>query len=137
MPIDAATAAQRYGQSAGTAQTRWTEGIQATNKSPGALAAQQIQKYLTNVNQAAASGYTARRMQEGDARWKPNSLAKASNYGTGITQGVSAYQAGYQAFWNYMGPYWQQLQSMPKTSLQDSISRATFWITTASQYQKA
>lgn len=137
MPVDAATAGQRYGQSAGTAQTRWTEGIQATTKSPGALAAAQINKYLTNVTQAASSGYTARRMQEGDAKWKPNSLAKAANFGLGLQQGVSAYQAGYQAFWNYMGPYYQQLQSMPKSTIQDSVARAAFWITTSSQYQKA
>ena len=133
---DAATAGQRYSQSAGTAATRWTEGIQATTVQPGQLAAAQIQKYLTNVQAAAASGYTARRMQEGDAKWKANSLAKASNYSTGIQQGATAYQQGYQAFWNYMGPYWQQLQNMPKTSLQDSIARATFWIQTSAQYQK-
>lgn len=136
MPLDATTAAQRYAAAAGQAQTRWQEGIQASTKDPGALAAQAIQKYLNNVTQAATSGYTARRMQEGSAKWKPNSLAKAANYGVGVQQGQTAYQQGYQSFWNYMGPYWQQLQSMPKGNLQDSVARATFWIQTAAAYQK-
>lgn len=137
MPIDAATAAQRYAQSSSTASTRWSEGIQATTKSPGALAAAAISKYVQNVNAAANSGYTARRMQEGDAKWKPNSLAKATNYATGIQQGQSAYQAGYQAFWNYMGPYWQQIQGMPNTSDADAEARMLAWTRASRQYQKA
>jgi hypothetical protein len=137
MPVDAATAAQRYAASSSFAPQRWTEGIQATSKNPGALAAQAIQKYINNVTAAVQSGYTARRMQEGDAKWKPNSLAKSTNYATGLQQGQGAYQAGYGAFWNYMGPYWQQLQGMPKNSDADSEARALFWMRTARQYQKA
>lgn len=136
MPIDAATAAQRYTQSAGTAQTRWQEGIQASTKDVGQLAAAQAQKMLNGVTQAVSSGYWARRVVEGGAKWKGNSLAKAANYGTGIGQAGTAYQQGYASFWNYMGPYWQQLQSMPKGSLADSINRATFWIQTSASYQK-
>jgi hypothetical protein len=75
-------------------------------------------------------------MQEGSAKWKPNSLAKAQNYVTGVSTAGSAYQQGYTAFWNAMsGPY-QQLLNMPKNSLADSIARATFWIQSAASYQK-
>jgi hypothetical protein len=136
MPVDAATAAQRYGASSSFAPQRWTEGIQATQKQPGQLAANAIQKYINNVNAAAQSGYTARRMQEGDAKWKPNSLAKAQNYSTGLQQGQSAYQAGYGAFWNYMGPYWQQLQGMPNNTDADAEARVLFWIRNSRNYQK-
>lgn len=136
MPIDAATAAQRYSAAAPTAQTRYTEGVQATNKDVGALAAAQASKMLAGVTQAVTSGYWARRVQEGGQKWKANTIAKASNYATGIQQGATAYQQGYTQFWNYMGPYWQQLQSMPKNSTADSIARATFWIQNASNYQK-
>jgi hypothetical protein len=136
MPIDAATAAQRYTASAGTAQQRWQEGIQASTKDPGQLAAQQAQKMLNGVTQAVTSGYWARRVVEGSAKWKPNSLAKASNYGTGIGQAGTAYQQGYASFWNYMGPYWQQIQAMPNNTVSDAVARATAWITLSSQYQK-
>lgn len=136
MPIDAATAAQRYAASAGTAVTRYTEGVQATNKDVGQLAAAQAQKMLTNVSQAVTSGYWARRVIEGGQKWKANTVAKAGNYSTGIQQGSQAYQQGYASFWNYMGPYWNQLQSMPSNNLSDSIARATFWITNAANYQK-
>lgn len=136
MPLDPASAAQRYSAAASTAGTRWTEGIQATTVDPGQRAAAAIQKYINNVNAAASSGYTARRMQEGSAKWKPNSLAKASNYVTGVQSGANAYQQGYTNFWNAMsGPY-QQLLNMPKNSLADSIARATFWIQSAASYQK-
>ena len=136
MPLDAATAAQRYSASAGTAVTRYTEGVQATNKDVGQLAAAQAQKMLTNVSQAVTSGYWARRVIEGGAKWKANTVAKAGNYSTGIQQGAQAYQQGYAAFWNYMGPYWNQLQSMPSNNISDSIARATFWITNSANYQK-
>jgi len=136
MPIDAATAAQRYASAAGTAQTRYTEGVQATTKDVGQLAAAQAQKMLNGVTQAVTSGYWARRVVEGGASWKANTVAKAGNYATGIQQGQTKYQQGYASFWNYMGPYYSQLQNMPKTTLADSIARATFWIQTAAAYQK-
>ena len=41
---------------------------------------------LNGVTQAVSSGYWARRVVEGGAKWKGNSLAKAANYGTGIGQ---------------------------------------------------
>jgi hypothetical protein len=137
MPVDAATAASRYAASAGTASQRYTEGVQATNKDVGALAAAQAPKMLANVTAAVTSGYWAQRTIEGGAKWKSNTIAKASNYSTGIQQGQQAYQQGYGQFWNYMGPYWQQIQSMPKTTLGDSIARASAWITAASNYRKS
>lgn len=136
MPLDANTAGQRYAAAAGTAQTRWSEGIQSTTKDPGQLAAQAINKYLTNVTQAATSGYTARRMQEGSAKWKPNSLAKASNYATGVQQGQNAYVQGYQNFWNAVGGQFQAIQQMPKNNLSDSIAKMTAWVQLAASYQK-
>lgn len=136
MPVDPATAASRYTQSAGTAQTRWTEGIQSSTKDVGQLAAAQSNKMLQGVQAAISSGYWQRRVVEGGQKWKANSLAKAGNYGTGIGQAGTAYQQGYAAFWQAMaGPY-QQLQNMPKTTLADSIARATYWIQAAASYQK-
>lgn len=136
MPVDAGTAGQRYKDSATTAQQRYTAGITATTKDVGQLAAAQAQKMLNGVTAAVTSGFWARRVVEGGATWKQNSLDKANNYGTGINAGASKYQAGYQNFWNYMGPYWQQLQNMPKNNLGDSVARATFWIQTSAAYQK-
>jgi hypothetical protein len=135
--VDAATAQSRWQQSASTAQTRYTEGVQNTQKDPTQLAAAQAQKMLAGVSNAVTSGYWQRRLADvGKAGWQQATVAKANNYSTGIQASGNKFQAGYTAFWNYMTPYYNQLQSMPKTSLADSIARATFWIQHSAGYQK-
>lgn len=135
--VDAATAQQRWQASSSSAQTRFTEGVQNTSKDPTALAAAQAQKMLTNVSEAVTSGRWSRRLQEvGKAGWQQATLAKASNYGTGIQASGNKYQAGYTSFWNYMTPYYNQLASMPKNNLGDSINRAVFWIQNSAGYRK-
>lgn len=133
---DATTATTRWTQSAGSAQQRFVEGVQSTTKDPGTLAAAQAQKMLNGVTQAVTSGYWQRRVVEGGATWKQRTVDKAANYGVGIQAGASKYQQGYTNFWNYMGSYYNQLQSMPKNSIADSVARASFWITNAANYQK-
>lgn len=131
--VDAATAAQRWGQSAGTAQTRFTEGVNATTKDPGQAAAAAQNKMLTGVTNAVTSGYWARRVQEGGAlaNWKAATVAKANNYSTGIAASGNKYQAGYTNFWNYMTPYYQSIISNP-----DPKGRMNAWFDAASAYQK-
>jgi hypothetical protein len=134
--LDAATAAQRWQSAASTAQTRFTEGVQNTQKDPTALAAAQAQKMLNGVQQAITSGRWQRRLSEvGQAGWKSATLAKANNYSTGIQASGSKYQQGYGAFAAYMQPYQNQIAGMPKNSLADSIARATAWIQNAANYR--
>ena len=134
--LDSATAAQRWQSAASTAQTRYTEGVQNTSKDPTALAAAQAQKMLNGVQQAVTSGRWQRRLSEvGKAGWQSATLAKANNYSTGIAAGGTKYQQGYGAFAAYMQPYQNQINSMPKNSLADSIARATAWIQNAANYR--
>jgi hypothetical protein len=134
--LDASTAAQRWQQSASGAQTRYTEGVQATSVDPTALAAAQASKMLQGVQQAITSGRWQRRLAEvGAAGWKSATLAKANNYSTGIAASANKYQQGYGAFAAYMQPYQNQINSMPKNSLADSIARATAWIQNAANYK--
>ena len=135
--LDATTAAQRWQQSASGAQQRFTEGVQATSKDPTALAAAQAQKMLNGVQQAITSGRWQRRLAEvGQQGWKSATLAKANNYSVGIQASGTKYQQGYGAFASYMQPFQNQLDSMPKNSLADSIARATFWIQNAAAYKQ-
>lgn len=135
--LDAGTAAQRWQQSASGAQSRYTEGVQATTKDPTALAAAQASKMLAGVQQAVTSGRWQRALAEvGGTQWKAITVAKANNYSTGINASGPKYQQGYAAFANYMQPYQNQIQSMPKTTLADSIARATSWITNAANYKQ-
>jgi hypothetical protein len=132
--VDAATAAARYQQAAGTAQTRWVEGVAATTKDPGQAAAAAQNRLLVGFQNAVNSGLWARRVQEGGslANWKQKSQDKANNYSVGINSAQAAYQQGYTAFWNYMQAYYPTIVSNP-----DPKSRMNAWFDAASAYQKA
>ena len=133
--LDAATAQQRWQSAASTAQTRYTEGVQATTKDPLALAAAQASKMLAGVQQAVTSGRWQRQLAAAAPTWKQDTIAKANNYLTGINASGQKYQQGYGAFAAYMQPYQNQINSMPKNSLADSIARATAWIQNAANYK--
>lgn len=124
-------------QGAQGAQPKWLAGVNATPLDPTQLAAQAANKMLLGVQNAVNSGYWARRLADvGKGGWQAACAAKQNNYGTGIAAGQNKYEAGYTAFWNYMGPKLQTIQAMPKVTLADSIARATTFITDAAAYQK-
>jgi len=130
-------AGQNWLQAAPRATTNWTQGIQNTTVDPTALAAQQAQKAVINFSAVVNSGQWARRLADaGKQKWQANSLAKSANYSTGYTAGQTAYEQGYTAFWNYMGPQLNGILAMPKNTIQDSIARASAFIQAAHAYQK-
>lgn len=126
--VDAQTATDRWVGSAGMAQQRYTEGVQATNVDPTARAVQQQGKLLTNFQQSVTSGRWARALQRvGAAGWKSATVAKAGNFSTGL-------QAGRQKYLDAIGPVLQieaqlqqQIDSMPNTTIQDAINRSAAW----------
>lgn len=136
--LDPTTAADRWEQQASQAGQRYAQGVANTQKDPTALAAAQAQKMLNNVTAAVTSGRWQRRLAEvGQAGWKAAVQAKQANYGVGITAAKTAYTNGYGQFKNYMDPYLATLETMPKTSLADSVARATYWIQNAANYKKS
>jgi hypothetical protein len=126
--VDAQTAADRWVGSAGTAQSRYTEGIQATTVDPTALAVAQQAKLLQNFTASVQNGRWSRGLQRvGGAGWKAAAVAKASNFGTG-------FQAGRQKYLDAIGPVLQveaqlqqQISSMPNVTIQDAINRSAAW----------
>jgi hypothetical protein len=123
---DLATTVSRWQQSAGTAQTRYTEGIQSTQKDVTGLAVAAQQKMLTNVVDSIQSGRWARGLQKGGTPfWKQQSIAKANNFSTGIAAGVPAYQSAMQVWLPIIEATAAQVQSMPNNSFADSIARMT------------
>lgn len=136
--LDPTTAADRWEQRASQAGAAYADGVQRTDKDPTALAAAQAQKMLNNVTQAITSGRWQRRLAEvGVSGWKSAVAAKVANYAVGVTAAKSRYQVGYGNFKTYMDPYLATLETMPKTSLADSIARATYWIQNAAAYKKS
>ena len=134
--VDAATATQRWQAAAGTAQQRYQDGVNGYQGNPGDVAAARAQAMLNGVTAAVTSGYWQRRVVEGGQTWKSNTIAKAANYSNGIQQSGSKFQTGYTNFWNYATPILNQVLSMPKNTLADSVARATAWIQGAAAYQK-
>ena len=127
---DLNTTVTRWQQSAGTAQTRFTEGVQATTKDPTALAIQAQQKLLQGFTEAVQSGRWQRNLAAvGQAGWKSATLAKANNYSTGISAGAPKFQAAMQTWLPIINAASQQVQSMPNNSFADSLARMNAFAT--------
>ena len=128
--VDAGTAAARWVQSAGAAQQRFTEGVQATQKDPTSLAIQAQPKLVANFNAAVSSGKYARGLQAvGQAGWKAATVAKAQNYSTGINASQDKYLAAIGPVLQIEAQLQQQISAMPNNTLQDSINRMAAWAT--------
>lgn len=127
---DVATTVSRWQQSAGTAQTRFTEGVQATTKDPTQLAVAAQNKLLQGFNDSVQSGRWARNLAAvGQAGWKSATLAKANNYSTGIQAGAPKFQAAMQTWLPIINSASAQVQSMPNNSFADSLARMNAFAT--------
>ena len=127
---DLATTVSRWQQSAGTAQTRYTEGVQSTTKDPTQLAIAAQNKLLTGFNDAVQSGRWARNLASvGAGGWKQATVAKANNYSTGIAASGQKFQAAMSTWLPIIQSASQQVQSMPNNSLADSLARMNAFAT--------
>ena len=127
---DLATTVQRWQQSTGTGQQRYSEGVQATQKDVVALAINAQQKMLTNVTQAVTSGFWARRLQaRGTAGWKSQTIAKAANWSVGIQAGLQDYQTAMQTWLPIIQAAAASVAGMPNATFQDSLNRMTAYAT--------
>lgn len=127
---DLAQTVQRWAESAGTAQTRYSEGVQATQVDVVGRAVAAEAKLLSGFQQAVSSGYWRRRISEvGTPGWKAATVAKASNYATGIAAGRDRYQQAMQTWLPIIQSAAAQVQSMPNNSFQDSLNRMTAYAT--------
>lgn len=136
--VDAATAAARWQAGTSTGQQRFIEGVQSTSKDPTALAVAAQGKMLTNVTQAVSSGRWARGLQRaGKAGWQAATVAKASNWSTGIQASADKYAQAIGPVLQIEASLQQQVQQMPNNSLADSIQRMTFWATQLHQWAQS
>lgn len=85
--------------SAGTAQTNYVKGIQASTAPIVSAAIANQGAMVSNFNQAVTSGRWANNLNAvGDAGIKAAAIAKAANFANGITQGASAYNLAMQTW---------------------------------------
>jgi len=96
---DLATTVERWAGSAAGAQQRYTEGVQSSTVDVVARAIAAKAKLLTGFNQAVQSGRWERALgARGTAGWKAATIAKASNYSTGIAAGKDNYSKAMQTW---------------------------------------
>ena len=127
---DLAQTVSRWKEAASLGQQRFTEGVQATTVDVVGRAIAQQQKLVQNFNQAVQSGRWANKLSaKGTAGWKAATLAKASNYSTGIQAGEQAYQQAMQTWLPIIQSAAASVQTMPSTTIQDSVARVSAFIT--------
>ena len=135
---DLAQTVARWKSSAGTAQQRYTEGVQASQVDVVGRAIAAKAKLIQGFNDAVNSGRWERALgAKGTAGWKSSTVAKAGNYGTGINAGEQAYQAAMQVWLPITSSIAQQVKAMPNNSFKDSVARATAFMTMMHQAKLA
>jgi len=134
--IDPTTGADNWANSAGGAQQKYTTGVQNTTKDVVGNAIAQQNVMVSNFNQSVTSGRWASRLSAvGNSGWKTSTVAKASNYGTGIAAAKSKYLAAAQKLYPYIAQGQAMIAAMPKGTLADSKARATAMIDYMAAYK--
>lgn len=111
------------------AQSKYTSGVQNTNKDVVGLAVAAQGALLANFTQAVTSGEWARRLQaRGTAYWKSTTIAKAANYATGATAGKGNYLNAANQLYPYEAQLQAQIDAMPSGTRADSLARFTAWM---------
>jgi hypothetical protein len=134
--VDASTATQRWSNGMANSGQAMTRGVQAVRESPGARAAQAADKWLQRTT--AARDKFARRVGALTlASWQ-NSMTQ---YGISrAAQGAQQKQGKFQGFMAEFIPHLQagiqQIETMPKNTLEDGINRAVAMIRHNAQFQR-
>ena len=105
-------------------------GIQSVTESPTAKAAKKVDKYVAGVQQAAASGRWANRLNAVSLDdWKKAAVEKGlGRIAAGVDNAVAKTTAFYDQLLPFEASLQDQISKMPDLTLQDSIERASAWM---------
>jgi len=131
-------AARKWASRLKGAQTEIREGVQSTSKNPMELAAAAQDKWINRLQEAANSNKFANRLRAVPLeKWRQNTIEIGIPR---ISAGVDAAQGDVEDFFAQLIPFQESLQgtidSMPDTTLDDSINRMTAWIRGMSEFQR-
>lgn len=130
MAKDLSTTVANYVQSASAAQGKYVTGIQNTSVDPTQLAIRAQGALLANFQQAVLSGRWASKLQAaGKAKWLAQSVAKANNYGVGVTAGEGAYGTAMQTWLPRINAAAAAVKAMPSGSISASNARSAAFAT--------
>jgi hypothetical protein len=119
----------KWATNAGGAQQSYVDGIQNTTVDPTALAIANEAGYLSGVQQSVAL-WRAGLARAGKAGWQSAAVAKAGNYGTGITAGRDKYNQAMTAWLPVILSTGAAAKQMPGATLQQRIARSAYVATT-------
>jgi hypothetical protein len=125
----AQTAADRWAAAAGTAGTRYAEGVAATDIDVVGRAIASQNQLVQNFTAAVQSGLWARRLGNvGTQGWKQAVAAKgAANYATGVNAAKGKFAQKIAAVLQVEAGLQQQIQSMPSGSPAANDARMLAW----------
>lgn len=134
MPTPAA-AAQKWATDLGGAVTRYTDGVNAVQTSPGQLAAQAADRYVAGVQanvQKFATNSAALSLQD----WKTAATGKGAQR---LASGATAAQPKMQAVFTQLFPYIEQVRSsLPaRGDLEQNIARSAAFQRGMSRFVKS
>lgn len=117
-----ADAAAKWAQNLGAAQTRYTAGVQAVTTSPGVLAAQASDRWLTGVQQSVPK-FVANSQAVTLQAWQSATTGKGAQR---LASGATAAQPKMQNVFTSLFPFIAQVQGSlpPRGDLEQNIARS-------------
>lgn len=131
--------AQKWSQNLMAAVPSITAGVNGVQTSPTQLAANNVQGYLTGVQNAVATGRWQSGLQSVSLQdWKNAMLNKGvPHIQTGATQGQAKVQSAFGPLLDYIYNGRDQINaSNPRGTLQQNIARSQAMITYMANYKK-
>jgi hypothetical protein len=117
----------KYQANATGAEQAFVDGVNNTDVDPTALAIANQAGALSGYTAAITSGFWARQLQAvGKQGWQSATVAKRSNYSTGIQAGLPKYQAQMGVWLPIIDSIAQQAKAMPGGSLAQRLARANY-----------
>ena len=136
--LTSAEASKKWKDRLGGSVQEVIDGINRVTESPMAKSAAAEDKWFANIQRAHTSGKRKRALLGVSLEeWKD----KAANIGAQrIPSGAAAAEGKMSKFYDKLFPFEAALQkkvnAMPSTTQQDSVSRATAWITGMAEFDK-
>ena len=139
MPITAQDAAAKWASRLKGATQEIRQGVESTDINPMERAADAADKYLNRVQESVNNGkYAARLRAVPLETWRRATIDKGIPR---IASGVDAAEDDVEDFFtdlfNYQAPLKRQIESMPDTTLEDSIARMSTWAREMANYTRS
>ncbi|HEY1198741.1 MAG TPA: hypothetical protein VGG32_08465 [Thermoplasmata archaeon] len=131
--LDPTSGTAKWVRNIGNATQSITDGVNAVTQAPGPKAAAQINVWLARIQQSAQK-WAANVGGVSLASWQAAMIAGIPKIAAGANAKQGKYLAFATKFYPHLAQGINQVKSMPKGTLADAVSRATFMINWNASY---